>query len=490
MLNRYFPILLATFFLSIIGCKTEKQSTWVAKNIEFQRFEVQVNRDTTLRLKSGALLRVKKNSFLGVKSRSVHLKVQEIENMENVLRSRVSTLTTDGKPLSTFYMVNIGAEEQVRINPEAPLSMTVPATNMATDICVYRGEDQGDQIAWTKTDTLKEQPIINRIAEGRALFEKQCASCHASNLCFKLTGPPLACIEGDETVLPGTEEPNPFASREWLIEYTKNSQAMIKRGDPRALQTWNEYKPTLMTSFEGILKDDEIHKIYDYIKERSTTCKLCMAMTDYYTFEDAETEIEVIEPIERKQINLDRKLDIPTPSIETPTSIEVQFTKTYTFDIPDMSWYNIDRINEPIDKVENFTVTTNKPGVYVNMVLPEYRIQLSLKESNAGVYTFDYAKNGKVDLPLGAKGMLLARTDEGAAETFFGGTNVQVQASGNTYSLELKPGREEEINEALSGIGTEKKLQTVRKSQRKKQMSHSDCSICPLYGDFERLLSE
>jgi Cytochrome C oxidase, cbb3-type, subunit III len=489
MPKRIYPFVLAlTALLFIISCKPEKQA-WVARNIDFQTFEISANHDTTLRLKSGALLHVRKNSFLGARDK-VRLKVQEIENMDNVLRSRVSTLTTDGKPLSTFYMVNIATDDQVTINPAAPLNITVPATTMASDICVYKGEAQGDEIAWTKTDTIKEQPIIDRIAQGRVLFEKNCAVCHASNLRDKLTGPPLACIEGDETVhiSSGTDDPNPFASRAWLLEYTKNANAMVKSGDPRAVRLWNEYKPVVMNSFEGTLTDDQIHQIYDYIKDRSSACKLCAVMTDYYTYEEEETVIEVTERIERKEINLDRLPDDPTPNndivapvISAPANLAIQ--RTYSFNIPEMGWYNIDRINEPIDKVENFIVITNKPSVYVNLVLPEYRIQLSLKETSPGVFHFDYAKGGKIDLPLGAKGMLIARTDENDKVPYFGGAEVFVKPDGNTYVLDLKAGNEAEFQMALAQIGNEKKLKSVKTSQRKKQFGHWHCLECPLYGD-------
>jgi mono/diheme cytochrome c family protein len=471
-------------FLSILiafGCKSEK-AAWTAKNIPYQTFKLEVGRDTSIVLQSGAILKIKKNSFLGAKTSTVKLKVQEINGMEAVIKSRIATLSSDGKPLSTFYMVNLETEDEVRINPDAPVNLCAPATCLVSDISVYKGETDEDGVTWTKTDTIKEQPVIDRIAEGKLLFEQYCKNCHAGNLCDFLTGPPLACIEGDETVQIPSEATSPFASREWLLKFTKNSQAMIKSGDVRAVRLWQEYKPTLMNSFEGALTDDQIHQIYDYIKDRSSACKLCATMSDYYTFEEMDSMVEVFEKTERKSLNIDTSgLDIPASLSTEPAP------KVYSFDIPDFGWYNIDRIIEPIDQIENFTVTTNRPNVYVNLVLPEYRMQLSLKEDAPGNFSFDYAKDGKVNLPNGAKGMLLARTDESDKELFYGGKEITVGSTNNSHALDLKPGSENELQLAIAQIADDRKL-VPSKTTKRKGLVH--CQSCPLYEDGKILKSE
>ena len=183
----------------LAGCKTERQATFQAKGIDYQYFEIDANRDTIIQLESDALLQIKKNSFLGVKRNVVKLRLQEVRTMDQILRSRISTLRTDGRPLSTFYMINLVIEDKVTIDPKAPLRMIVPAKTMLPEIVVYRGEEQNDNIAWTQTDTILQQPVLDRIAEGRKLFREHCETCHSANLCDKLTGPPLACIEGDDT---------------------------------------------------------------------------------------------------------------------------------------------------------------------------------------------------------------------------------------------------------------------------------------------------
>lgn len=89
--------------------------------------------------------------------------------------------------------------------------------------------------------------------EGAKLFETHCVSCHAIN--DKLVGPALKNVH---------ERRN----EAWLIKWVKNSQAMIKSGDPIAVQLNQEYNGAVMNSFEN-LSDGEIKSILAYIKDAS-----------------------------------------------------------------------------------------------------------------------------------------------------------------------------------------------------------------------------
>ncbi len=92
------------------------------------------------------------------------------------------------------------------------------------------------------------------IAAGKNLFIANCATCHNKNMKDKLTGPALGGVEdrwGGDTKA--------------LYSWVRNSQGAIAVGLPRAVAIWNEYKPTVMTSFPN-LKDDEIASLLLYIK--------------------------------------------------------------------------------------------------------------------------------------------------------------------------------------------------------------------------------
>ncbi len=88
-------------------------------------------------------------------------------------------------------------------------------------------------------------------AAGKALFNAQCAACH--KLDAKMTGPALRGV---------TER----QSSEWLHSWIKNSQAMVKAGDPYAVKIFEEYNKSIMTSFPQ-LSDTDIDNILAYTAE-------------------------------------------------------------------------------------------------------------------------------------------------------------------------------------------------------------------------------
>ncbi|WP_224485053.1 c-type cytochrome [Robertkochia aurantiaca] len=100
-------------------------------------------------------------------------------------------------------------------------------------------------------------------AAGKDLFNTYCAACH--NLDRPMTGPALRGV-GDKY------------EREWLYEWIKNSQAMIKSGDPQAVAIWEEYKPAVMTAFPQ-LSNDDIDNIIAYTMQPKQEPKVADAAT-------------------------------------------------------------------------------------------------------------------------------------------------------------------------------------------------------------------
>ncbi len=88
--------------------------------------------------------------------------------------------------------------------------------------------------------------------KGKDLFKNYCAACHNKDMRSAATGPALGgtkAIWGDDVALYG-----------WV----RNSQEMIKKGHPKAVEIWNQYKPTVMTAFPS-LTDDDIGSLFAYI---------------------------------------------------------------------------------------------------------------------------------------------------------------------------------------------------------------------------------
>lgn len=87
-------------------------------------------------------------------------------------------------------------------------------------------------------------------AKGGSLYEINCQSCHKVH--SKLIGPALAGVYDKY-------------EQEWLYSWIKNSQAMVKSGDPQAVAVYNEYNQQLMTAFPT-LSNEDIDNVLEYIR--------------------------------------------------------------------------------------------------------------------------------------------------------------------------------------------------------------------------------
>ncbi|MBS1774454.1 MAG: c-type cytochrome [Bacteroidetes bacterium] len=86
--------------------------------------------------------------------------------------------------------------------------------------------------------------------DGKAIFMSNCASCH--NPLKDATGPALKGVDGR------------VPSKEWLYDWVHNPSAMIAKGDKHATELFDKWKPTVMTSFPSLSKE-EIDAVVTYV---------------------------------------------------------------------------------------------------------------------------------------------------------------------------------------------------------------------------------
>ena len=84
-------------------------------------------------------------------------------------------------------------------------------------------------------------------ANGKQLFNQNCAACHALNR--KMTGPALANVETRLAEEEGLD-------KEWLYAWIKNSAGMISSGDAYANKIYEEYNQAAMTAFPTLSNSD------------------------------------------------------------------------------------------------------------------------------------------------------------------------------------------------------------------------------------------
>ena len=92
----------------------------------------------------------------------------------------------------------------------------------------------------------------NIVSSGESLFKGNCTVCHAIN---------------EVVIGPALKDVHERQSEEWIYAFIKNSQKVIKSGDEYAVDLYNQYNQTLMTSFD--FSDEELNSILTYIKSES-----------------------------------------------------------------------------------------------------------------------------------------------------------------------------------------------------------------------------
>jgi len=91
--------------------------------------------------------------------------------------------------------------------------------------------------------------LYGQVEEGEKLFKQNCASCHL--------------MSSARLVGPGLEGVTDKYEKEWLISWIRNSQALIASGDERAIEVFEAYNKSVMTSFD--FSDDEFTALLDYL---------------------------------------------------------------------------------------------------------------------------------------------------------------------------------------------------------------------------------
>lgn len=91
--------------------------------------------------------------------------------------------------------------------------------------------------------------------DGKAIFTARCAACH--NINKQLTGPALA----------GVHERR---SMEWIINFVKSSQSMIKKGDKDAVALFEKFNKIPMPDHSD-LTEDHIKSIVEFVKAEGKT---------------------------------------------------------------------------------------------------------------------------------------------------------------------------------------------------------------------------
>lgn len=90
--------------------------------------------------------------------------------------------------------------------------------------------------------------------QGKKLYEDNCQSCHT--------------IGKGNTVGPDLKGVGAKYPEAWIIKWIKNSQAMVKAKDPKAVAIFNQFNQIPMPPFES-MSDADIKAVMAYVKSQS-----------------------------------------------------------------------------------------------------------------------------------------------------------------------------------------------------------------------------
>lgn len=104
-----------------------------------------------------------------------------------------------------------------------------------------------------------DQAVID---QGSSLFKQNCTTCHAIN---------------DVVVGPALKDVHKRRQLPWIVSFIHNSTKVIASGDQYAVDLYNKYNKTQMTSFPN-LSEAEISSIVEYIKVESNVAPVAVAV--------------------------------------------------------------------------------------------------------------------------------------------------------------------------------------------------------------------
>ncbi|RMA65703.1 c-type cytochrome [Ulvibacter antarcticus] len=135
-------------------------------------------------------------------------------------------------------------------NLPSQLSLLLLAVLLTFSVSVSAQEDSASEAEQTTAAVPAADGVGDAVA-GKALFNANCAACH--KLDKKATGPALRGV-------------TLRYDRNWLYEWIKDSQGMIKSGDSKAVALFAENNNSVMTSFPA-LSNGDIDNILAYASE-------------------------------------------------------------------------------------------------------------------------------------------------------------------------------------------------------------------------------
>ncbi|HEY6503766.1 MAG TPA: c-type cytochrome [Chitinophagaceae bacterium] len=498
---KYSLLLIFVAFAIIISCNTSTTSGKLLStdNLPLQEYTIDINRDTVLVTKNGALLKIPKGSLTTGNGNTVTLEIKEAYSLEQMINAGLVT-QSNGEPLSSGGMIYINAKGGQDTKITQAIKVALPTDYLAEGMQLFKGQkDENGNINWKEPAALPENKQLSSIQQGQVLFQSKCANCHAIGK--DMTGPDLAHFMKR---FPYVEEGDDYRYYEHGIHYREFEGHQIKTKDSiyyydhlEEYGTYNIYKCNLISRNGGSIgtaffKTDtgtgyELLNIYKYIQNESdrrnlplpahaylydcadSCAKYKQAISDLnYQKEEARSrKKELIKEngslVEEKKepappVTITEPVGPPPPvDFEERVSPQYYDAEYYQFTIESFGWYNIDVLLKGINGVEESELFVRISGEYrekvkVFLIIPSVKVYVEggPAERNKEEFAFDL-KNGKISLPQNAKAYIMAVTEREESIAF--ALKEFTTSLKQEFDISLSSSTKEAFNAAISNIG-------------------------------------
>ncbi len=486
------------------ACNQSKKKYLSSDVLEKQFFNIDPLHDTTLVTKNGIVIEIPANSISVQGNVSVQLEVKEALRLNEILSAGLTTNSGE-QTLSSQGMFFISSTTKDAVIKKQ-ISAKVPIDKMTEGMDIFKGKMNNDStIAWNrkeKTTSTGEE----KIAAGKSLFMSNCKACHEIDK--DATGPILAGLTSKR-------------SMDWLIKFTRNFNDLLAECNCEAVSVANS-RPSAMNLFPN-LTDKEVKNIFLYVDNEAGGFSPSNPLPAF-CYDECNTYVAKLSALKQKAeiiryaadttpaviVNYLSNLALPPPTRFTPIAntnnlvgANVNYSYYYQVEVDAWGWYNIDILMKDLPQLSPSSLIVNVEGassrdITVSLVVPYVKCFThgGLINNSNNQYAFMY-KDGKINLPIGAEGYVLAYGDvDGkfifAAEEFTIAASQQftltpLAAEPKVLQEYLATISSNELKTKIKELEAGKQLDGVKAEMAKLEKEKPDCDCFCYYADSTRL---
>ena len=143
---KYIIILLTSLAL-VISCNTGKKSNLLSKpdDMTADEYVINIDKDTTLVTKNGALLKIPKGTLATDNGNKVTIEIKEAYSIQQMIQAGLTT-QSNGDPLSSGGMIYINAAAGQNVTIKQAIKVAIPADYLDPGMQLFKGEKDDNGI--------------------------------------------------------------------------------------------------------------------------------------------------------------------------------------------------------------------------------------------------------------------------------------------------------------------------------------------------------